>query len=651
MSDVMERGSGLSQYVKDIFEEFRQARIPYEELWKECWYNFLGQYQPELVWRKKTEGTKGRSRIFIKLTTVKCHTAHSKISDVLFSGRNVMPFDVEVLEPQRLGVPVEVVQEAERRMKERLKDHFKRIWLKKKMDVAVLEMAIFGTAVLKGPVVRMERRPAVRLKTISNIPVTEFDSNLSPYEMVMVNEMVPDIDRVPIWNYFVDPNARTNRDSIAEIHFERMNPARFRMLAGMRGFDAEAVKVAAERAVATTEDEELRYVQLGENYAGEFGQKDKRVSVLEYWGLVPVALLKEAGCEGLEGYRDGESVEAKVVLGADGVVLKACVNHLGIRPFFVCPWKEKPGQIYGTGVAEAMRDSQKMINSAARLIIDNKALSGNGMVAINLDRINTKRTKNLDVYAGKTWYIKGNFSPREVIDSVAFPDVTYGLRELMEMFERFADEETGIPKYTHGLQDSFLNKTATGMSMLMTQANINLKTVIENIDDYWIEPIVEAFGQWMQEFGEDPLLRMPFRYKATGTDSMIAKEIKMENYMRFLQITSNPQDAIFMDRVKLMKQIARLLETEDVLRSDDEIEKLLQQMGQLAESPADLRQRVSIEKLYPMLTRGEQIQILKQIGIEPDEEVNQPAPQGQDGMSPPIPAEGQVPPVEGYEGQ
>lgn len=629
--------SGLASYVKDIFESFKTARRPFEAIWEECWYNFLGQYQVNTVWKRKTEGKKNRSRIFIKLTNLKCNTAHSKIADVLFTGRNVMPFDVEALEPEAFGIPADAAKEASEAMKKKLKEHFKKIRLKKIMDVGILEMAIFGTAILKGPIITTKRTPQVQVRNIAGLPANQIDPGINPFEVAHVNEIVPLIDRVPIWEYYTDTNASSTQDAIGEIHFTRILPAQFRRFAYQGGYDREAVSEAARRASASDKDD-TKYIQLGDNYMGEQGEKDKRVSVLEYWGLVPVQMLKDAGVECPTDVDDEDSIEALVVLAADGIVIKACINPLGRRPFYVCPFKERPGQIHGSGVAEAMRDSQKMINSSARLIIDNKALSGNGMVAINIDRINTKRTKDLEVYPGKTWYVKGNFAPREAVDAVQFPDITMGLRELIEMFERFADEETGLPRYTAGEQSTWMNKTASGMSMLMTQANINLKTVIENIDDYWIEPIVEAFGDIMNTV-MGGTQNIPLKFKATGADSMIAKEIKMENYMKFLQITAAPQDAIFMDRIKLMKSIARLLETDDVMRTDEEIKQIMAEMGQRSSQPHDLRQRVNIEKLYPLLTRTEQVQILKDIGIEPDiNNIPQSLPQGSGGSIPsPLP--------------
>lgn len=623
--------STLSDYIKTIFESFKTARRPFEEIWEECWYNFLGQYQANTVWRKETEGTGNRSKVFIKLTTLKCHTAHSKIMDVFSRAEGDVPFDAIPVYPEMMGLTPEQAKELAERFKGKLKDHFRYIELGEKMDVAILECAILGTAVLKGPIVERRERPHVQMRQIAGMPVNQIASDINPYELTTIVETVPTIDHIPLWEYYVDPNARSRADSIGEIHFQRLLPAHFKKLAYQGGYNREAVMLAAARVSERSEDEDGRIRQLGDNYMGEQGKKDERISALEYQGLVPVHLLEEAKVQIPNGVHEHDSIEAYAVLGADGIVVKACVNPIGRRQFHVCPYKKRPHVIYGQGVAEAMRDSQKMINSGARLYVDNKALSGNGMVAINLDRINTKKTKNLKIYPGKTIYTKGGIKPKDAVDSIEFKDVTSGIRELMEMFERFADEETGVPKYTHGEQGSFLNKTATGMSMLMTAANINLKSVMRNIDTFFIEPIVESFHQWFMMFDQDQGMKIPLKIKAEGTDSLMAKEIKLENIMRFMQICSQPQDAIFQDRVKLMKMISRLLETGDIMRSDEEIAQIMEEMNKRGGQGKDLRESVKIERLYPFLARSEQTQILQLMGIQPEQDPNLvPEPDEQD---------------------
>ena len=56
-----------------------------------------------------------------------------------------------------------------------------------------------------------------------------------------------------------------------------------------------------------------------------------------------------------------------------------------------------------------------------------------------------------------------------------------GLNQIIEIFRRFADETTSLPSYTHGEQTKSLNKTATGISMLMGAANVALKSTIKTL--------------------------------------------------------------------------------------------------------------------------------------------------------------------------
>lgn len=621
-------GNGaLSGYVLDIFKDFKTSRFPFEETWRECTFNFLGKYQPEITWKKK-EGEGQRSRIFIKLTTLKVNTAHSRIIDASMSGRKNLPFDCEPINTEQYGIDPDEALKMAKQFKHKLQEHFKSIELPECLNMAIHEMCMLGTAVLKGPIIDAKKVPHVQQRAIAGIPLREIDSSVNPFKITYKTEFTPIIDHIPLWEYYVDANAKSNRESIGEIHFQRMLPSEFKRLALAGGYDNAKVKEAARR-VSVNDKDDHRWEMMADNYMGDKGKKDEKVPVLEYWGLVPISMLREAGVEipEDEDLTEEDSIEALTVLAADGIVIKAAVNPLGFRPFYVAPYKKVPHQIYGVGVSELMRDSQKMINSGARLYIDNKALSSNGIVAMNLDRIDLKRTGPLEFYTGKTYYTKGNFAPRDAIDMFQFPDITSGIREMIEMFERFADEETGIPKYTSGDQGSFLNKTATGISMLMTASNVNLKTVMQNIDDYFIEPIVEGFYHWFMEMDDDQSAKIPLKMKASGTDSLMAKELQIENLMKFMQLTAAPQDAVFTDRPKLIQLIAELLETENILLPEEKINQIINQAATMASQPKDIREMVRLDSLFQFMYGTEQAQVLSELGVKPDPKRMGMAPQ------------------------
>lgn len=609
----------LSGYVKSIFETFKTARLVYEDKWRECQFNYLGQYQNETTWRKK-EGEGSRSKIFVKLTTLKCNTAHSRIVDAFLSGRKNVPFDVEPVGADNYGINPDDAEKMAKQFKSKLEDHFKGIEFSERLNDGVLEACILGTAVLKGPIIELREKSVISQRTVGGIPVNQLDKSINPFQFTKQSEIVPVIDHIPLWEYYVDPNAKSTRDSIGEIHFQRLLPAQFLKLGMAGGYNRAAVREAKLRATSGDHNDK-KLEMLGDNYSGEQGEKDKRVPVLEYWGLVPAGMLRGYGCKEVpEDVEDEDSIEALVVIAADGIVLKACINPLGFRPFFVCPYKKIPHQIYGEGVAGLMRDSQKMINSATRLYIDNKAMSGNAILGLIYNKIDWKRSGGFEFYPGKTYYFKDGVNVSEVMGSIVIPDITLGLKDMIEMFERFSDDETGIPKYTSGggEQASFLNKTASGMSMLMTAANVNLKAVMQNIDDYWIEPIVEGFYQWFMEMDPDHSSKLPLKIKATGSDSLIAKEIKLENLLKAKQVVNGTPASLFIDDAKFWKEVFDILEISHVIRSDEQIEQIIQAAGEQAKQGKDLRELIRIDAIFGMLSGSEQSQILQEMGITPD---------------------------------
>ncbi len=617
-ADKLDNG-GITKHVLDIFEAFKTSRAPYEEKWRECQLNYLGQYQENTRWRKN-EATGRRSKIFVKLTTLKCNTAHSRIVDSFLSGRKNLPFDVEAVAPEKYGIDPESAAKMINDFKKQLEQHFKLINLPDKLNGGVLELGVLGTAVLKGPIIEEREKTVVTKRTVAGIPVNQLDQSINPWQMDKQTEPVPVIDHIPLWEYYVDANAKSTTDSIGEIHFQRMLPAQFMKLSRAGGYDRKSVKEARDRATNYNQNDKRRDM-MGDNWMGEHGEKDKKVPVLEYWGLIPSGMLRSFGVTDVpEDLDDEDSVEALAVLAADGILIKCCLNPLGFRPFYVCPYKKIPHQIYGEGVAGLMRDSQKMINSATRMLIDNKAISGNGIIGMVWNKIDWKRTVSAEIYPGKTIYFKEGTNIAEALGQITFSDITNGLRELIELFERFSDEETGIPKYTTGDSGSFLNKTASGMSMLMTASNVNLKSVMQNIDDFWIEKIVEGFYQWFMEMGEDHSNKIPLKVKATGADSLMAKEMKLENLLKAKQVTNGQPAAMFIDDAKFWKEVFNILEIPEVMRSDEQIDQIIQEAAKQAGQGKDLRELIRIDAIFALLSGKEQSQLLLEMGITPDPE-------------------------------
>lgn len=620
-----EKGAGLATYVSDIFQEFKNGRREYEGKAEEWWNNFLSQYQSGKNWRNK-EGDGNRSRVFIKLTQQKCYTAHAKVMDAL--GADV-PFELEALENLDYNqIPREAIEAAAQYRKSYISDYLKFIKFFDTLDDSALDATIFPASIIKGPIMVVEKQPVVKRRMMGGIPAEQFDPSLPAYMIVIEPVEKYIFETVPFWDYYVDVNAKSCKRSIGEIHYKRMLPQEFRDLMDDPGFDTEQMKLAIQsidnlKSSIPESDNDKTSQQLGDKFNGFEPIKDNKIPVLEYYGLVPAKMLREYGADVPENIGDDEDVEACVATVTSGheFVIKAQYNFYGYRPFMVFGVKKIPNSVYKNSIAGLIDDSQSMINSGARMYIDNKALSGNGCLAVHDDKINWTKTGDSKVYPRKTFYLKGNATVKEAIDSITFPDVTLGIKDMIEFFLRIADEESGIPKYSQGADaGSYLNKTATGMSMIMGAANVNLKPFLKNIDDNVIEPAIERLDALFSMLGKyPPEVNIPLKVVATGTISMMARELIVENMIKLLQITQNPQDSLIIRRREILKSMAEKLGLSKFVKSEQEIAKIEQMMAERqAAQPLQAKGEVDVDKLFPMLTPIEQAQVLQSVGLQPD---------------------------------
>jgi hypothetical protein len=642
--------ANLGQYVHDIFESFKDSKRQYEIIAEELWYNFLGQYQPGLNW-KKAEGSGSRSRIFVKLTELKVGTAHSMLSDAGLPAGQV-PFNAEAQNTTQLiraGIPEEVIGKAVRAREQLISQALAKGKVAEVIDESMLDMCILGLGIIKGPFPTVVMEPQIRPKVINGLQANLHDSRLSPFEVVQVPTTVLAYESIPWWEYFVDANAKSPKDSIGEGQFRRLLPQHFRDLALSPGYDKEAIDEVAEQATTDHADDEWYFKQLGDNFTGVQDKKDTRVGVFEYQGLVPVGLLKEhlEDEEVLpEQFRpkemENQSIEAIVVIAGDMKVVKAVPNLWGRRQYKVCPYKKRPHSIFASSVAETMRDSQKIINSAYRLMIDNKRISGSGMLAASADDIDWKRTKKVSIDSGKTIWTKGKRDPEKAIGHLRFPDVSHGLRELAADFKLFADEETGLPSITHGTQSPHLNKTARGMAMLMRNANRNIRKVMRNVDDFIIEPIVTEVDDYLTTIGGHSL-PFPLKLTAQGTDSLLAKELQLEDLIKFLQIVgSNPEFMRMVDSPKILREISSLLDI-DAVKTDEQIKQAAQQLAELKAKNPRWIEEFDVDKVFNDLPPELKALILMQVGAIPKPPASSAGPAPQQalpgGAAPPVPAD------------
>jgi hypothetical protein len=190
-------------------------------------------------------------------------------------------------------------------------------------------------------------------------------------------------------------------------------------------------------------------------------------------------------------------------------------------------------EYWGVGVPENMADSTMLMNGHARMAIDNLALSGN--LIFDIDESALVPGQPTDIYPGKI-FRRQSGAPGQAIHGIKFPSTTTENLAMFDKWRQIADEETGIPSYSHGqTRVQSTTRTAAGMSMLMGAAALNIKTVVKNIDDYHLKPIGEGFYYWNMQFNPDVRIQGDLRVKALGTDALMQKEVRSQRIQQFLQ--------------------------------------------------------------------------------------------------------------------
>ena len=65
--------------------------------------------------------------------------------------------------------------------------------------------------------------------------------------------------------------------------------------------------------------------------------------------------------------------------------------------------------------------------------------------------------------------------PGQAVHGIKFPNTAHDNMLLFDRWRQLADESTGIPSFSHGNTGvSGMTRTASGMSMLMGAANLNI---------------------------------------------------------------------------------------------------------------------------------------------------------------------------------
>jgi len=622
----------LTGLINDRFASAESARDLDEGRWLTAYHNYRGLYAKNVKFRESE-----KSRVFVKITKTKVIAAFGQLIEVIFgSGKFPIgvsetkvpegvaehahldinnpspgletsvgetkeaenPFDVgyagdgktlkpgathgsgkfevvppvdvqaeeagvlkENLVPIAQALELNPAQKSARRMEKLIHDQIEESNGASEIRNALFESALFGTGIIKGPFNFN--------KTLHRWEDVEGERQYTP-----VDVRVPRLEFVSIWDFFPDPNATSLSECEYVLHRHRLNRTQLRALGKMPYFDKEAIRNCLQSGPNYVEkgyENELRDNPISED-SGQF-------EVIEYWGVMDAEYCRQVGMELSEEIDDLDEVQINAWV-CNGELLRTVVNPFTpFRiPYHSFSYEKNPYSFFGIGVAENMDDSQKIMNGHARMAIDNLALSGS--LVFDVDETSLVGGQSMEIYPGKVFRRQAGV-PGTAINGLKFPNTSQENMMMFDKFRQLADEQTGIPSYSHGQTGvQSMTRTASGMSMLLGAASLNVKTVIKNLDDFLLKPLGEAYFQWNMQFLEGKLdVQGDLEVRATGTNSLMQKEVRSQRLTTFLQTVQNPAVAPFVKINKLISELAYSLDLDpDELLNDPEEAAIMAQI-------------------------------------------------------------------------
>ena len=426
---------------------------------------------------------------------------------------------------------------------------------------SIFESCLLGTGILKGPFTYN--------KTLHKYGSTG-NGTARDYHPEFVK--VPRVEFVSIWDMYPDPNARSMDECEFVIQRHRLNRHQFLDLINRPYFSKEQIEACLEMGPNYNKQYWETDINLESTSASDI--ENNRYEVLEYWGTVDAMTAREQGLAIDPDIEDSTQVQVNVWTSR-GKIIRLVENPFQPfrLPYQAFSYEKNPYNFFGIGVPENMDDAQAIMNGHARMAIDNLALAGN--LVFDIDESALVNNQNMEVFPGKIFKRQAGV-PGQAIYGIKFPNTAVENMQMFDKFRQLADESTGIPSYSHGQTGvQSMTRTASGMSMLMGAASLNIKTVIKNIDDSLIKPLGEAMFQWNMQFYEGDLpIVGDLEIKATGSASLMRKEVRSQRLTMFLQTIQNPAIAPFVRISEVVKELAYSLDLDpdEIINSKDEAE-------------------------------------------------------------------------------
>lgn len=605
----LEKTAALANLLSARLEMWERDRKPQELKMLECYMDVMRIPRDDDTAGAGHAKSKKAKGLFVGSTRNKVRATRAKINDSLF-GNGELPFDTEPTNEQSAPYSdaVETI----------CKEQLEKMGFKSLIRAGVSTLATYGTGFMFGPLVRKE-----------TLTESSVDQSLGIPKLVETRYEydAPYFERGNTLDVYPDSEARNIKDGLG-VFWVTMES---RHTVEAWKADKSYANIDAALVCQADNSNETGSEIATQNRANvEYWHKGDRIKVARFFGKVPRKVMPSPAIpEPSTELEDAGEMVTAIVIMAGGVVVKANEAPYGEEKWvYRCGFEEVDDEMWAVGVAENNSPHQKIVNSGFRLFNEGKGMALLGTKSV--DRSMFLPGEDFRKSPGKVYQMKPGLSPEErktaIIEHVD-PDVSGGWIDVIRMSEQYSDDDTGITKYTQGDDSRNLNKTAAGISMIMSASSLPLKEVIQNIDANWLEEMYERLINWnlkylevetvkrihgdeiadlwrqIKELGKTSFMD----WRATGTSSFMAKEVLSSKLRAFADFAlSNPATAQEIDVNELLTQTWDIMEVgrespimkkdgstdPAMMQAQQQMQQQMQQMQMQAQQMAEQMQQM-----------------------------------------------------------
>lgn len=559
---------------------------------------FEGKYDPEKLVQIKRFGG---SEVYSRLVAVKCRGASALLRDVYLGADR--PWDIapqpdppvppeiqasivqlvatEAASAQQAGQPVmqdhvhtryvglmHAAQQAARRnamsqadaAADKVDDILEAGNFYGALTEFLADLPLFPYGVIKGPVVRM----VPKMTWVNGRPILQ-------------NKAQMFWERINPFNLYWTPGV-TRIEESEIIERKRLTRADLNDLLGLPGYDEAAVRAALQdynnglRDWLDWPDTEEALNEARENPSMNLSHM---IDAIEYHGNVQGHMLLSQGVDPklIPDLDRDYSVQSWVV-GRHTLKTQLNPSPRQRHPYYMTSFEKVPGTVIGHGLPDILEDIQEIANATLRALVNNMGIASGPQVVVNTDMLSP--TENPDeMYPWKRWYVSADpqANGNKPID---FFQPNSNAQEMLSIYtamSAMADDISAIPRYATGESLSGgAGRTASGLSMLMGNAQKILQTVAANVDTDILKPLLTALYDLIMLTDTTGMLSGGEQVTVNGVHVAMQRETERQKQLQFLQITGNPIDAQIVGtigRARVLRAVAQNMGLPDDIVPDD----------------------------------------------------------------------------------